>query len=388
MALGGLAVLGFATVTLAASDPALARGQVLVLDNERTMEGDIQCVGDDYRIRRAQGEVWVPGAKVLRLCADWQDAYAFLITRANLGDSDERIRLARWCQLHDLKKEALAEADAAVALRPYNEEARRLQSLLRRAIHAPRPSTAAPHSSDSSNSLPPVDLSTETLSAFVTHIQPILMNTCASCHANKHAGTFRLIRCYQGGTLNQQATQNNLAAVMAEIDRKRPELSPLLIKAVSSHGKSSTTPLKGRQCPAYRHLESWVQETLATNPHLVAATGQPTTAGTSPQAKEGPQSAASKPPQPMADVGTYHTAAPAAPDDRGAVAVVAMSGLGLRAPPVAPQAALSAKSLEPPEVSSSAAVVRPTPPPEGAPPPQPADEFDAIIFNQQAQPVR
>jgi hypothetical protein len=387
----GLALLGLASAVLKATEPAAprARGSVLVLENERTMEGDIQRVGDDYRIRRSVGEVWVPGAKVLRLCADWVEAYAYLRSRANLGDSDERIRLARWCQLHNLKKEALSEASAAVELRPYSDEARRLQNLLKRAVAAPPTASSAAASQLSAGLAktgPTIDLSAEAMSAFVTRVQPILMNACASCHVNNRGGKFNLLRCYQGGALNQRATRHNLVAVMAEIDRKRPELSPLLIKAVSGHGKTSAAPLKGREAPAYRHLQSWVETTLATNPQLGAPAAQTTAAGAIPAPGQGPATREEKKPTALEDIGTYRPAASAAPDDQAGVPIVAMSGFTMRPTVAAASKPDASKPAQPTNVSEASAVVRPTPKPEAPPPPEPVDEFDAIIFNRQTQP--
>ena len=74
-------------------------GRVLVLENERTIEGDIQREENGYRIRRQIGETTVPADKVIRLCASLEEAYEFLRTRANLRDADERMRLAHWCHL-------------------------------------------------------------------------------------------------------------------------------------------------------------------------------------------------------------------------------------------------------------------------------------------------
>ena len=41
------------------------------------------------------GETWVPAKNVLCLCDSLEDAYAFLRSRANPRDADERLRLAR-----------------------------------------------------------------------------------------------------------------------------------------------------------------------------------------------------------------------------------------------------------------------------------------------------
>src|SRR5262245_41999916 len=111
-------------LVLRAADTVKPRstGRVIVLDNERTLEGDIERQGDQYRIRRAVGETWVPGDKVLRLCATREEAYLYLRSRANLGDPDERLRLAQWCQLNALREQAIAEVTAAVELRPNHAE--------------------------------------------------------------------------------------------------------------------------------------------------------------------------------------------------------------------------------------------------------------------------
>src|SRR5262249_31611926 len=156
--------------------------------------------GEDFRIRRAVGEVWVPGEKVLCLCADWKDTYAFLRCRANLSDADERVRLARWCQVHGLKQEALEEISAAVELEPNNREARSFQPRLSGPVAAPSAKSApAPQASapPPTQELPPVDLSSESLSVFNVRVQPILMNACARCHANNRGGEFRLMRAFQ-----------------------------------------------------------------------------------------------------------------------------------------------------------------------------------------------
>src|SRR4051794_35355730 len=93
LAAGGLLLPG----VLLSQVPEPARpltGKVLVLDNEHTLEGDIERIGDQYRLRRAVGETWVPADRALRLCASLEEALAYLRGRANLGDADEHLRLA------------------------------------------------------------------------------------------------------------------------------------------------------------------------------------------------------------------------------------------------------------------------------------------------------
>src|SRR5262245_34122011 len=93
-------LLGFAVCVLAGmsangTDTAAppTTGHVLILDNERTLEGDIQRVGDQYRVvRREAGETWIAAARVLALCAGNQEAYTFLSSRIHAGDLGQRFR--------------------------------------------------------------------------------------------------------------------------------------------------------------------------------------------------------------------------------------------------------------------------------------------------------
>src|SRR5437870_4170698 len=95
-------------------DAPVATGHVLLLENDRILEGDIVRDGERYRIRRALGETSMPASKEVRLFANREDAYQFLRGRANLRDADERLRLARWCHAHGLLEQGLAEAKAAL----------------------------------------------------------------------------------------------------------------------------------------------------------------------------------------------------------------------------------------------------------------------------------
>ena len=74
------------------AEPAVT-GRVLILDNDRVLEGEIERVGDQYRIRRPSGETWLPASKAQALCYSLEEGYICLRERANLDDPDERLRL-------------------------------------------------------------------------------------------------------------------------------------------------------------------------------------------------------------------------------------------------------------------------------------------------------
>jgi hypothetical protein len=265
--------------SLAAQELGLPRpaGHVLLLPGDRGLEGDIEKVGEQYRVRRGTSEVWLPADKVVRLCTDWEDAYAFLKTRANLGDPQERLRLAHWCQLNNLPDKALGEAKVALEMRPRHEETRHLVAMLSRSVTTPPSPSAKTPAADGVKmrvAPPPSDISSDSFAQFATRVQPILMNTCVSCHSGGRGGAFQLVRT-EGG--QRALTQANLAAVLAQVRVDRPALSPLLIKAVSPHGNASNSPIKDRKTIPFRALQEWIESLLANNPHLKYREAEATT---------------------------------------------------------------------------------------------------------------
>jgi hypothetical protein len=312
-----------------AAGPAPTRGRVLILDNEQTLVGDVERDGDQYRVRRPVGETLTPADRVLRLCASLEDAYAFLKGRANLDDPDERLRLAEWCRRNGLREQAVAEVQAAADLRPGDAATRRLLAHLREAAPAPAPSPPPPE--EPAPAAAPVDVTADAVGAYVSRVQPILMNACAGCHAGGRGGAFRLTRTYDAAALNRKAVQQNLAAVLAEVNVAQPAASPLLTKAVSVHGLTDKAPLPNRQAAAYRTLEDWVRQTLADNPQLSdRPTPAPPTTATPPAAPGAPSSfAESRPttpagapvvpaemPEPLKTPEASKVAAPVAPPAR------------------------------------------------------------------------
>lgn len=248
----------------AAAEPV--KGRVLVLDNERTLTGDIERLDDQYRIKRLVGETWVPVGKALRLCATMEEAYEYLRARANLRDPDERLRLADWCRQHGLKDQALAEVEEAAELKPGDAQITRTLAHLRglKARAPPPPVVAA-----EAPALPRVEVTAETVGQFASKVQPILMNACVSCHCAGRGGSFQLTRTTGPGLSNRAAVENNLAMVLAQVNPRDVRTSKFLVKAVSIHGPGMTqAPLKGRQAAAFKHLEAWVARALESNPHL------------------------------------------------------------------------------------------------------------------------
>lgn len=373
---------------LRATEPEMPSdvGRVLLLDNERIVEGDIRREGDRYHVRRELGESWIPANKAIRLCASRDDAYHTLRARANLRDVDERLRLARWCQLHGLSEQGIEEVEAALVLRPQSAEAKRLLRCLKReaepATPAPTPTAPVPPPpkpiKETAAPLPNAGLSMEAATLFATRVQPILMNACANCHGNDRSGSFHLIQSYGDNALNQRATQLNLAAAVMQVDRRNASASPLLVRAVSIHGDLSQPPLRGRQMPAFHTLEEWVQKVCACLPDSPVASAAATPkAGDGAFAKHTEEKDETTPSQWAAD-------AHRAPDK-----VSVNAGVSLRTPDGPP---VKTEELPRPDEAATKELRAVSRNDSTMPPPrpvqEPADEFDPLLFNQEAHPER
>jgi hypothetical protein len=335
--------------SLFAQDAGRVSGKVLLLQNEHAFEGEVEKVGETYRVRKGTGEVSVPAAQVMQLCADWDDALAYMRARANLADPDERLRLAKWCHVNHLIEAARAEAKAALDLRPKHAETRQLVKQLELTATgktAAKPAAPQPEPPP----VPQSDVSFESVTAFTVRVQPILMNTCVNCHSTNHHGPFRLYRLHEGG--ERVATQRNLAAVLAQVNLEKPAASTLLAKALSAHGDAKNPPMPGKQAPTFQALCHWIDQTLADNPQLREKAGLPpvppgppppaVVSQSVPRAEEKPAAKPALPPLPEVVPAQYTTPAPKT------------------AAPPAPAPAVAA----------------------------PLDEFDPVIFNRQAQPPK
>lgn len=270
------------TVAFAATagPPGPSSGKILVLDNDQVVEGQIDRVGDRYRIVRDGGETSLPASRVLWLGVDRTGACEFLKGRIDARDANAHLRLARWCASVELRTEALDETRAALSLKPAHAEALRFLKHLETAPILPTAATVPAPSSPAAVAVEPapVEVGAETFKRFVTKVQPVLMNACANCHAASATGTFKLQRVFADGLNNRAATHLNLATVATQIDRANPTKSKLLTMAVTAHGGATVPPLRDRSATPYRQIDEWVA--------LVAAERTPIPSGSQTTTKD------------------------------------------------------------------------------------------------------
>ena len=242
-----------------------AKGRVLVFKTERTLSGEIDLVGDRYRVKRVIGETWIPADQVQALCGSLDEAYKFLRGRANLNDPDERLRLAEWCRQHDLLEQAINEVREASYLRPQDERVRRMLAHLETAKARPAQASSPVKESPA----PRVEVTSDSATQFAVRVQPILMNACVKCHNTGRGGQFQLTHVSGPGLADRRTMEKNLSAVLDQINAREPRMSRLLTKSVSIHGRDMVqAPLNSRDTVAFRTLEQWVGRTVENNPQL------------------------------------------------------------------------------------------------------------------------
>lgn len=258
---------------LASAGPP-ARTQVVVLDNENLLEGEVTRVEAGYQVRRATGgDVIFPAGRVLAVVADRKAAFAVVADRANRRDADEHLRLAHWCAANSLPDEAIAEARTAARMRPGFRAAEQyvlsLEATAKATPPAPDPDVvqarATAPAKDTVTDVPAIEYNSESFPLFASRVNAILQNACANCHAKDDVKAFRLTR-----TGGRTALTKNMMSALAQVNPADPAASPLLTKAVTPHGTATEAPFKTRTHPAFQTLETWAR--FARTPE---GTGQP-----------------------------------------------------------------------------------------------------------------
>jgi hypothetical protein len=254
-----LACLLFGAAVAFADGPAAPK--IVVLDNENLIEGTVSKTADVYVIRRqVGGDIELPANRVLAVVKDRKEAFALVFERANRGDADEHLRLARWCASNGLPAEAMAEARTAARMRPGFAAAERYAEFLEKtaktlnADPAVTPAKAEAPAKETVTDVPTLEYNSESFPLFAGKVNAILVNTCANCHARDDVKPFHLTRI--GG---RAGATRNLMAALPYVNAADPLASPILLKAVTPHGTATEAPVKTKGHPAYQTLETWAR---------------------------------------------------------------------------------------------------------------------------------
>ncbi len=225
------------------------QNRLLLMVSGRIIEGKISQSVGGYLVEMPTGSMLVPFEHVRLEAADRRDAYRKLRKMLPERTATRHIALARWCLSQNLLDEAHIELRDALELEPNRSDARsmlrRLEESLHKgnSIHRVLPKT--PLKTFDGFEPPEVrslaGLSRGSAQQFVSKIQPILMNKCATagCHGPAARNKFRLTRVHVGWGSHRVFSERNLAAVLRYLDVNKPGQSPLLVIPQGGHGRGS-----------------------------------------------------------------------------------------------------------------------------------------------------
>ncbi len=266
--------------------PAVHR--TILLDDFSVVEGHTLHVGTIFRVTDGERTRTLSQNHVLFEAANIEDVYQFVLGKMDVTTVAGAAQMAAWCDKNAMYDRAIGHARSVLASSPYDAvllesikklEAKAARAVVKKPAFQPNPATATLPAND--------DLSTEATLSFVTKVQPLLMNLCASCHTQKSdKSTFKLSRVREG-YIDAEATATNRKVVANQLSRANPSGSPFLEMLVTSHGGQKLAVLPNRNHTAYRNLETWVLSAVPavvkTHAMLAAKAELPMTVTAEPQ---------------------------------------------------------------------------------------------------------
>jgi len=259
----------------------------LLLVNGEVIEGRITRVGDRYHVVLPTGEIRIKASDVQFHCASVEEVYRHRRATMHVGRVEEHLELAAWCHRYGLLDQAARELDDAAAAEPRHPRIPLLRRRIELALHPPQTSTSPvvpvsqPEPSEADldrlvRSMPP-----GTVETFTRTIQPLLVHGCAAaeCHGPRSENRFRLLRTPVGHPPSRRLTQRNLFSTIQCVDPDQPDASPLLTAPVHPHGTAKEPIFIGPGLAHYRELVQWVRQAAARD----AGPGDPASVPSEPE---------------------------------------------------------------------------------------------------------
>lgn len=236
----------------------------LLLDNDSVVHAAVEVLEEGYRVSRSGGTIVYPKHRVIHMADSMLDLYEYKRKQIPRHDIPEHIKLSQWCLSKGLRQQAEEELILVQELDPGNPVVeRRLRMLTKRDEPVTdRKVTQASYerSADPSEVVGNFirGYGQDTFKSYI-HVERILVNQCASCHASlQHESAFRLYTRNDGGPLGQRLKARNLESVLAQINLTTPHASPLLTKSLTAHGPMQVPVLGGVRDSMYKAIEDFV----------------------------------------------------------------------------------------------------------------------------------
>lgn len=256
----------------------------VALLNGSVLFGDLKLIGDQYEITTETGTMVIPQDRVSQIAGSLRQIYDFKASQVFVNDLEKRCDLLRWCFQYELADEA---EEQLALLKKYSPDhpmcevfERRLTFLKnkkeREALAAQSPqeeSAEAPVETQTGPTYAELQrfaasIPEESIEIFRKKVQPILQRNCmtADCHGPNTETGYRLLRIH--AKMGRGEILQNLYASVQQIDRARPEQSPLLRKPVTPHGNDGRTVFLNQDYATYQILIAWTY-LIARNQYVI-----------------------------------------------------------------------------------------------------------------------
>lgn len=317
LGLFGLAVLGNAEPETAPSGlptsvaPNSSRA-VLLLTNGTVIQGTISEDRKAYYLHANGGKIPYPKGRIEQSFKTLEDAYQYKLARLPQRDTDEAMKLARWCLVNNLNPQAKDQLKLVLSLSPNHREAAHMLEKIEGVEYrgADRDTGVVQAGGEAvegrDDQLDPAVLgraaremgistlpqipglttaqSVKRMQEFRGVVHDILQKRCARCHDEQYQGEFRLVEVKTRRDMSSDTLRANLDAALRYIDFQEPAKSELLSSTLRPHGpKSNKRPIfTGSNDRAYQILAAWAAR---LRPTQVSGPTQP--ARLAPRAVEG-----------------------------------------------------------------------------------------------------
>lgn len=242
---------------------------MLVLTDGRILTGQIQTLQRGYLIESESGRITIPFANVTCFAQSLPEAYRIQRDAMVKPTADQHVSLAEWCLTNKLFSEAEREINSALALQPQHGNAKRLLERFDKETPKQPDFTDRERketmdqiliAKEFSTARPIANLEPALAREFVTSIEPLLMNRCSntSCHGTTSPSDFRLTQKWNIRGQTRHISDQNLQAVLGQINPLQPEQSPLLAILRGPHGERGKPLFQGAKAlEQQKNLELW-----------------------------------------------------------------------------------------------------------------------------------
>jgi hypothetical protein len=254
------------------TSPVATGERVLLLTNGKVLKGTFRQTTTGYVVNVSGGQMVFPFEQVRLEAEDVEDAYRQLRDTLPEKSATAHVELARWCLANRLPDSARKELREALKIDPEFATAKTLLQRINDQLLSSKelPAVVARNGQYSMLGEPKLGVPAETLGGlpreaaleFVSKVQPLLVNRCATsgCHGAGSGNSLELIRTKLGKAPPKSHSERNLAAVLEQIDREQPLSSPLLVKL---RGESKSSGVRqshgGLSREQTQTLRTWVE---------------------------------------------------------------------------------------------------------------------------------